>query len=216
MTMLGAMFESRVADLLPNNYQPDHEVLVYQNPLERKPLSKLTYLTEKPYLQTDRSYYFPEEVVWFKGYMNYYSRLLKDSLSHVLYVDLVDKAGNVKLDRRFPITGNIVAGDFSIPSYLESGDYTLRAYTRWMLNFDPAYLFKKPIRILKQGEIAKKKEYRPAEGNNTIKISTEKSQFEPREKITVTIEALDEFDKNIPANLSVSVTGRYSSGACSQ
>jgi hypothetical protein len=206
MTMLGAMFESRVADLLPNNYQPDHEVATYQNPLERKPLSKLTYLTEKPYLQTDRSYYYPEEVVWFKGYMNYYSHLLKDSLSHVLHVDLVDKDGNVKLDSRFPITGNTIAGDFSLPSYIESGDYTLRAYTRWMLNFDPAYLFKKPIRVLKQGEVAKTKEYRPNESNNTIKIVTEKSQYEPREKITVTIEALDEFDKNIPSNLSVSVT----------
>ncbi|HEY5917115.1 MAG TPA: carboxypeptidase-like regulatory domain-containing protein [Chryseolinea sp.] len=206
MTMLGAMFELRVADLLPNNYQPEHEVATYKNPLERKPLSKLTYLTEKPYLQTDRSYYYPEEVVWFKGYMNYYSRLLKDSLSHVLYVDLVDKAGNVKLDRRFPITANTIAGDFSLPSYLESGDYTLHAYTRWMLNFDPTYLFKKPIKILKIGEVAKTKEYRPDEANNTVKISTEKSQYEPREKITVTIGALDEMDKIIPANFSVSVT----------
>lgn len=206
MTMLGAMFESRVADLLPNNFQPDHKVATYQNPLERKPLSKLTYLTEKPYLHTDRSYYHPEEVVWFKGYMNYHSRLLKDSLSHVIYVDLIDKAGNVKLDRRFPITGNTIEGDFSLPSYIESGDYTLRAYTRWMLNFDPAYLFKKPIRVLKQGEVAKTKEYRPDESSNTIKISAEKIQYEPREKITVTIQALDEFEKNIPANLSVSVT----------
>ncbi|HEX6890240.1 MAG TPA: TonB-dependent receptor plug domain-containing protein, partial [Chryseolinea sp.] len=206
MTMLGAMFESRVADLLPQNYQPDHKIEIYKNPLERKPLSKLTYLTEKPYLQTDRSYYYAEEVVWFKAYMNYHSRLLKDSLSHVLYVDLVDKAGNIKVDRRFPITSGTVVGDFSLPSYLESGDYTLRAYTRWMLNFDPAYLFKKPIKVLKAGEVAKTKEYRVDESNNAIKISTEKGQYEPREKITLTVEALDEFEKNIPANFSVSVT----------
>jgi hypothetical protein len=206
MTMLGAMFELRVADLLPHNYQPDHKIEIYKNPLERKPLSKLTHLTEKPYLQTDRSYYYPEEVVWFKAYMNYHSPLLKDSLSHVLYVDLVDKVGNVKVDRRFQVTGNTVTGDFSLPLYLESGDYTLRAYTRWMLNFDPAYLFKKPIRVLKPGEVAKTKEYRVDESNNAIKISTEKSRYEPREKVTVTVQALDEFEKNIPANFSVSVT----------
>ena len=82
----------------------------------------------------------------------------------------------------------------------------MRAYTRWMLNFDPAYLFKKPIRVLKQGEVAKIQEYRPDESNNTINISTEKSQYEQREKITVNVQALDEFDKNIPANFSVSVT----------
>ena len=206
MTMIGAMLESRVADLLPNNYQPETKVDIYHNPQERKPISKLTHLTEKPYLQTDRSYYYPEEVVWFKGYMNYFSQVLKDSLSHVLYVDLVDKAGKVKIERRFPITSNTIVGDFSLPPTIESGDYTLRAYTRWMLNFDPAYLFKKPIRVLQPREVAKIKDYNLDESNNTIKVSTDKSQYEVREKINVSIEALDDFDNNIPANLSVSVT----------
>ena len=206
MTIIGAMFESRVADLLPNNYEPKRKVATYVNPIERKPLSKLTYLTEKPYLQTDKSYYYPEEVVWFKGYMNYFARSLRDSLSHVLHLDMVDKDGNVVLDRRFPILSNTIIGDFSIPLDLAAGDYTLRAYTRWMLNFDPAYSFKKPIKILKLGEAARMKGYRLADSLNTVGISSDKDQYEPREKITLTFDIQDEYGRSIAANLSASVT----------
>ena len=206
MTIIGAMFESRIADLLPNNYEPERKVAIYVNPLERKPLSKLAYLTEKPYLQTDKSYYYPEEVVWFKGYMNYFARSLGDSLSHVLHLDMVDKDGNVVVDRRFPILSNTVIGDFSIPLDLPAGDYTLRAFTRWMLNFDPAYSFKKPIKILKVGEAAKMKEYTPADSLNSVGISSDKNQYEPREKITLTFDIVDEYARSIAADLSVSVT----------
>lgn len=206
MTLLGAMLDQRVAELLPNNYEPERKVGTYRTNIERKPLSKLAYLAERPYLQTDRSYYYPEEVVWFKGYMNYHSKVLKDSLSHVLHVELVDQKGNLVLDRRLPIDDNTIVGDFTIPSGIESGDYTLRAYTRWMLNFDPAYSFKKSIKILKAGELAKSREYNPDSTLNTVNILTEKNQFDTREKITVTIDTRDEYDRNIAANISVSVT----------
>lgn len=206
MTILGAMFESRIADLLPNNYEPERKVTTYINPIERKPLSKLSYLTEKPYLQTDKSYYYPEEMVWFKGYMNYFARALGDSLSHVLHIDMVDKDGNVVLDRRFPIVRNTIIGDFSIPPNLTAGDYTLRAYTRWMLNFDPVYSFKKAIKILKAGEAAKMKEFNPADSFNTIGILSDKNEYEPREKISLTFDIQDEYGRSIAANLSVSVT----------
>ena len=99
MTISGAMFDARIADLLPNDFQVEREMRIYQNPLEKKPLSKLAYLSERPYLHTDKSYYYPNEVIWFKGYINYFSPLLRDSLSHVLYVDLLNSRGETQLTR---------------------------------------------------------------------------------------------------------------------
>ena len=41
---------------------------------------------------------------------------------------------------------------------------------------------------------------------NNLIIGTEKDQFDPREKITLMLEARDDLDNVVPANLSVSVT----------
>jgi hypothetical protein len=90
---------------------------------------------------------------------------------------------------------------------MSTGDYSLRAYTRWMLNFDPEYMFVKPIKLLASDELAKTKDYQPGEQtSNNIIIGTEKDQFDPREKITLTLEVRDDLDNAVPANLSISVT----------
>jgi hypothetical protein len=75
-----------------------------------------------------------------------------------------------------------------------------------MLNFDPAYSFKKPIKILNLGEEARMKEYKPADSLNTIEILSEKEQYEPREKITLIFDIQDEYGRSIAADLSASVT----------
>ena len=161
VTLSGYMFDARIADLLPNDYHPEKKITIYQNPIEKKPLSKLTYLTEKPYLHTDKSYYYPNEVIWFKGYQNYMAPMLKDSLSHVLCVDLLSAKGDVVTTRYFPVSNGTVIGDMPLPASISPGDYTLRGYTRWMLNFGPEYMFVKPIKLLAPDELAKIKEYLP-------------------------------------------------------
>ena len=69
----GYMSESRVADLLPYDYVPGQAA----DFIDLKSISKeevdLDRLNEKVYLHTDKSYYYPGEVVWFKGYMKYFT-----------------------------------------------------------------------------------------------------------------------------------------------
>lgn len=207
VTISGYMFNARIADLLPNDYQPEKKIAIYQNPVEKKPLSKLAYLTEKPYLHTDKSCYFSNEIIWFKGYMNYMAPMLKDSLSHVLSVDLLSADHKIVMTRNFPVTGGTVVGNIVLPATISPGDYSLRAYTRWMLNFDPGYMFVKPIRILDSDELVRTKDYRPDDTvPDNIIIGTEKDQFDPREKITLNLDARDDLDNSTPANLSVSIT----------
>lgn len=207
MTVSGQMFNARAADLLPYDYKPGKIQYTEQKPLEKKRLSALTYLTEKPYLHTNKSYYYPDEVIWFKGYMNYFTPLLKDSLSHVLYVDLADEKGKIITTRIFSITNGTIVGDLTLPSLLEKGNYSLRAYTRWMLNFDPSYMFVKPVSVLDTDEMVMISDYQPEnKTTDNISITAAKEYYLPRDKITLTIDVVDDLDLRVPANLSLSVT----------
>ena len=205
MTVSGYMFDARIADILPNDYQPDITYLPIEQPMEKKPLSALAFLTEKPYLQTDKSYYYADEEIWLKGYMNYLSPLLKDSLSKVVYIDLLNSQNKIVSSRILPIENGMMVGSMTIPGFVQPGDYTLRAYTRWMLNFDPSFTFAKSLKILDNYERATATDYQPAENNN-IQIATDKEIYDPREKITLALDVRDQLDRSIPASLSVSVT----------
>ncbi|MVT09185.1 MG2 domain-containing protein [Chitinophaga tropicalis] len=100
---------------------------------------------EKVYLHLDKDYYAAGETMWFKAYV-----LLQGqpSLSATnLYVELVDKTGNVVMKKLVSVSGATGAGAFELPEGQKAGQYQLRAYTAWMLNFDAEYLFYKNIEI---------------------------------------------------------------------
>jgi hypothetical protein len=205
LVVSGAMSESRIAEILPNDYVPPATIATQQQ--KKRPVSALSYLMEKPYLQTDRSYYYPHEVIWFEGYMNYFAPAMKDSLSKVLHVDLVDAAQKIVATKLFPVLNGRVTGSFPFPRILPKGDYELRAYTRWMLNFDESFIFRKPIKIIDYGEVVQGKNFQIDEKNNQgITITSFKDEFEPRERVTLDIESKDFYGYARAANLSVSVT----------
>lgn len=207
MTVSGYMFQSRIADILPNDFRPETKLMHFENAIENKPLGALTHLLERPYLHTDKSYYYPNEMIWFKGYMNYFNPMAQDSLSRVLYVDLLDHNGKTVLTKAYQIDRRLVSGSISAPQLLASGDYTLRAYTRWMLNFAPELIFLKPIKILDMDELARIPETvvtGPVSGD--VKIITDKEEYTTREKITLSIKIIDDFEQGVPSNVSISVT----------
>lgn len=205
MVAMGAMGEARIAEILPNDYQPPVNT-EKKNRLITS-LSSLSALIEKPYLHTDRSYYYPHEEIWFKGYMNYFKWIMQDSLSRVLYVDMINSTGKVLETKAFRIKNGQIEGHFPIPKGISKGDYALRAYTRWMLNFDESFVFVKPIKILDYNEIVKMTNLNSIDSiHNSIRIVTDKIAFKPREKISLKIDPLDFYEESKIAQLSVSVT----------
>ena len=62
----GNMSEGRISELLPYDYNPPE--IRFSKPQQEKetaePINALQYLLERPYLHTDRSYYYPNETVW--------------------------------------------------------------------------------------------------------------------------------------------------------
>ena len=103
---------------------------------------------EKVYLHYDRSCYTAGETIWFKGWVQEASRLSLLPPSNFLYAEVLDWHGvavvRVKIKREedgFP-------GCIELPDNLETGNYTLRAYTLWQLNSGSEYLFNDSIRII--------------------------------------------------------------------
>ena len=105
---------------------------------------------EKAYLHTDRSVYLPGETIWLKGYLFVGNTHTTDTISKVLYVDLVDVASrNVRLRAQLRPINSYAPGQLSLPDSLPAGLYQLRAYTNFMRNEPEAYYFTKSITLLR-------------------------------------------------------------------
>lgn len=104
--------------------------------------------TEKAYLQTDRAVYLAGETIWLKGYLINGTTHEADSVSQVLYVELVDPAARrIRLRTQLRASYGYAPGQLRLPDTLAAGTYLLRAYTNFMRNEPDAYFFTKTIII---------------------------------------------------------------------
>jgi hypothetical protein len=103
------------------------------------------YPQEKVYVHLDKDYYASGETVWFKAYVMV-NGLPSLGASNV-YVELLDQKGAVVMKKRLMAEGAAAPGNFDLPETLKAGQYQLRAYTAWMLNFDPAFLGYRNIEV---------------------------------------------------------------------
>lgn len=101
---------------------------------------------ERTYLQYDKSSYTPGETIWFKAYMM--KGVSPSDESKIFYTDWTDEAGNLLLHGVAPIIDAASNGQFDIPPGYTGKFIHVKAYTRWMLNFDSAFLYEKDIRII--------------------------------------------------------------------
>lgn len=105
------------------------------------------YAQERIYLQYDKSTYVPGETLWFKAYLmeNIFPA---ENGSKTLYTDWTDDKGNVLSHVVSPVQGATTNGQFDIPANYTGKFIHVKAYTKWMLNFDTAFLYEKDILIL--------------------------------------------------------------------
>lgn len=103
---------------------------------------------EKLFLTIDRPYYEAGDTVWFRGTL-----VSAESLSYIvktnyIYVELLNRADQVVLRRKVLREGLCFAHCLPLAPGLASGEYTLRAYTSWMRNFDNAFFFSRKLTIV--------------------------------------------------------------------
>ncbi|MDB5022612.1 MAG: hypothetical protein JWP78_367 [Mucilaginibacter sp.] len=105
-------------------------------------------LHEKIYVHTNKNGYLTGEILWFKIYNTDGSTNKVLDVSKVVYVELLDIKHNAVLQAKIAMGQGTGNGSFYIPFSLSNGNYTLRAYTNWMKNFEADYFFEKQITIV--------------------------------------------------------------------
>ena len=81
--------------------------------------------TEHVYTQTDRSFYFPGETIWFKSYVVVENHTIS-TVSDVLYAELITPRGDVAKATALQIKNGYAYGDFILDSKWVGGIYNLR------------------------------------------------------------------------------------------
>ena len=92
---------------------------------------------EKVYVHTDNQCYFVGDTLWYKAYVVRADDLRPTDMSRLLYVELLSPDGLLVERQRIVVSPTgYTCGQFALRDSLYSGYYELRAYTRWMLNFN--------------------------------------------------------------------------------
>jgi hypothetical protein len=104
------------------------------------------YAQERAYIHYDKSTYAAGETIWFKAYLM--SGILPADESKTMYIDWTDDKGKLLSRSMIPIVYATAAGQFDIPATYSAKFIHVKAYTKWMLNFDSAFLYEKDITVL--------------------------------------------------------------------
>lgn len=152
---------------------------------------------EKAYIQTDKQTYLSGETIWFKTYATLGEKLT--ILSKVIYVDMIDITGKVLQKQMLKLENGMADGAMDITKQLSSGDYYVRCYTLWMLNF-PAFITQQKISVLNYNNIQKAKPVIPANAAIAINFYPEGGNMIVGLKSVIAFKALDE--NNNPLNIT--------------
>jgi hypothetical protein len=86
--------------------------------------------------------------MWFKLYDVDASFHLPLDISKVAYIEVLNTQQVPVLQTKIELQKGAGNGFLQLPANLPSGNYSFRAYTNWMKNFDADFYFEKPVTIL--------------------------------------------------------------------
>ena len=150
---------------------------------------------EKVYLHFDRSCYTAGETIWFRGWVQEASAISLLPPSNFLYAELLDGRGEAVVRVKIKRTNDAFPGCIEVPDHLETGFYTLRAYTLWQLNSPDDYLFNDRVRIIG----GKKKEDNKKSSPDGIAISfwPESGRYFAGQNSVIGFKVVDKLGKSV-------------------
>lgn len=164
-------------------------------------------LAEKVVLATDREIYCVDDEIFLSAFNVSPGKIRNVGWSNVLYVELTDNKGTAIVQEKLPFQATGASGGIKIPNWLLTGNYYLRAYTRWMRNYPvESYAYKRltilnPYRSELLEDYAEKStakntsKFVPA-ASAAILVNPEKSLFVEREQVNVEISVAGNADLN--------------------
>lgn len=120
--------------------QPNHAVQLQQYASQN--------LQEKIFIHTDKNFWIAGETSWFKVYLVSGQSHQPIPSSRVAYLEVVSSNNEVILQTKVELNKGFGKGQINIPISTSSGNYYLRAYTRWMKNYSPEFYFHQPVTIV--------------------------------------------------------------------
>lgn len=141
---------------------------------------------EKMHIHFDRSRYNIGDTVWYKVYLLSANEL--SPLSKNLYVEWYDSTGVLIKQTVAPLFQSTAKGSFEIPATYKGSFLHVKAFTRWMLNDEEAYLYQRNIPI-NRGVFLPKKTQEPTlvtifpEGGKLVRGSMSRMAFKATNKL---------------------------------
>ena len=102
---------------------------------------------EKVFLHTDKPYYFQGDTIWIKAYLAGAITHKMNSFSRYLYIELVDGKNKLLTRQLIERTDDSFVASIPIDPDQQEGNYYLRAYTKWMQNFPPDFIYVRNVKI---------------------------------------------------------------------
>jgi hypothetical protein len=189
----------RVSEMLPLDFIPGKAVVV-----ESSRTYQAARFEEKSYLHINKPYFYAGDFVWFKAYLGHRDISKADSLSKVVYVELVSPDLQV-IQSRVLRADTVMYGEFLLPASTDPGLYSIRAYTNWMLNYGLSYINNVPLPVLDHYEKFVGTDRPPVKPSSIVDIQTDKPAYGKREQVTLSVALRDEDNQPMDADLSVSV-----------
>ncbi len=119
----------------------------YPSYLQQNESDSLVVWQEQILLHMDKEALLPKDHLFFKAYVLTGPNQLRVSASEVMKLELLDKKGNLVETQYHRIEGGASFGAFQIPKKTKPGEYYVRAYTRWMLNYGVENFAVKRVKI---------------------------------------------------------------------
>ena len=169
--------------------------------------SKSKQLVETPILFTDREIYSVNEDILFSALNISSVALLTSDWSNVLYVELVSPDGEAFCSRKFSYNKNGATGVLRIPNSILTGNYYLRAYTRWMRDYSPYNFFYKIVTVINpfRGELLEPSENTVISeadvkttlvSSDDLHLKTDKKIYEKRKEVKLVVSSIDDLDSS--------------------
>ena len=169
-------------------------------------------------IQTDRNLYLVSEKIYFTVGYHVCNELNSIDWSNVIYVELIRWNGDKLIQGKFVLQKSGPYGYLDIPGDIVSGNYYLRAYTKWMRNYSPENYGYCEVKIVNpySEDIDENPEISESHTNSdsgkkilekrskSIQCSLSKKLFQPGEKAEVNI-TLDKENSMHPMDFSVTI-----------
>ena len=115
---------------------------------------------EMVYLHLDNNGYYEGETLWYRAYVVQAATLRPQPLSGVLYVELLNAAGQLMEQQTLHIdSAGRAEGAFVLDTPVRTGFYEVRAYTREMVNWGTDVCFSRIVPVF-QRPVARRKKMR--------------------------------------------------------